>query len=826
MLFHEIGINMSNKCFFELKAVTKRYGATTALDKIDLQINRGEILGLIGANGAGKSTLTRVLSGVTLPDEGDILHASQLVDAASFTPLLASRFGVRVVYQELSLCTNLSVYENFYVEHHDTYARDIFWHKKVQAKATQALDEIFPNHGIDTHTLLRDMPLSKRQMIEIARAISTENLELLILDEPTSSLGAKETEQLMKKLKQLAKDSISIIFITHRLQEVLQVADRIQVMHNGRTVWEGPNTGIVEKELVAKMTASEKASSSVELTTNNSEQIRTDGKMFSSKEAQERYIKTRNFVNKHLNGINLDVKGGELIGIAGLDGNGQRPLLKSLYYARSKTGGMIERSGSICYVSGDRKKEGIFTYWSISDNMGIEEINKSKLFSFFDRKNLSELVSHWYEKLAVKAESKQAPILSLSGGNQQKVLVARALLADADIIILDDPTKGVDAGTKQQMYTLFKEAAALGKLVIWYSTDDIELELCSRVLVLRYGKIVKELVPPSIVKKKIIEACFEGEELLSRTQKTVQSKKWSINSAVISLAAMLLVFGISGVYQRNVFTRFGVELLIGGSVPLVFAALSQMFIIGLSNIDLGIGAHMGLVNVLCATIMLHNPLLGFLLIFASIIVYGFMGAIVHIRKIPAVIVTMGMSFVWIGIAYTIQDRPGGQAPQWLINAFSLQLPIPQCILIILAGALFAFIFYRSKYGTVLRGFGNNLTAVERSGWSALKAYVIGYMLAGLFSMIGGLAITASTGASDVNSTTSYTMLTVAAVVMGGSSLLGGLVSPFGTIIGAVTLSLVGALLGFMRLNASYVTAVQGIILILILASRLLRKETE
>lgn len=817
---------MSNTCFFELKSVTKRYGATTALDKINIQINRGEILGLIGANGAGKSTLTRVLSGVTIPDEGEILHNENIVEAASFNPLVASRFGVRVVYQELSLCTNLSVYENFYVEHHDAYAGDFFWHKNIQAKAAQALDEIFPGHGIDPHTLLRDMPLSKRQMIEIARAISTKNLELLILDEPTSSLGAKETEQLMTKLKQLAGESISIIFITHRLQEVLQIADRIQVMHNGRTVWQGQNLGVVEKELVAKMTGAEKILTNSNQTKANHAQTETDERIVLSVEAVKHHLITRNLVGDHLNGIDLEAKGGELIGIAGLDGNGQRPLLKALYHIRSKTGGMVEKVGSICYVSGDRKKEGIFSYWSISDNMGIEEINKAKLFSFFDRKKLSDSVSHWYDRLAVKAESKQAPILSLSGGNQQKVLVARALLADADIIILDDPTKGVDAGTKQQMYSLFKEAADQGKLVIWYSTDDVELELCSRVLVLRYGKIVKELVPPSVVKNKIIEACFEGEDLLSRTLKAERSKKFTINSVAISLAAMLLVFGISGIYQRNVFTRFGIELLIGGSVPLVFAALSQMFIIGLSNIDLGVGAHMGLVNVLCATILLHNPLIGIILILVSIIVYGLMGAIVHIRKIPAVIVTMGMSFVWIGIAYIIQDRPGGQAPQWLIDAFSLQLPIPQCILIILAGALFAFLFYRSKYGTVLRGFGNNLTAVERSGWSPLKAYVIGYMLAGLFSVIGGLAITASTGASDVNSTTSYQMLTVAAVVMGGSSLLGGIVSPFGTIIGAVTLSLVGALLGFMRLNASYVTAVQGIIFILILASRLLRKENE
>jgi ribose transport system ATP-binding protein len=232
---------------------------------------------------------------------------------------------------------------------------------------------------------------------------------------------------------------------------------------------------------------------------------------------------------------------------------------------------------------------------------------------------------------------------------------------------------------------------------------------------------------------------------------------------------------------------------------------------------------MGLVGVVCATILRQHLEWGLVLIVATIAGYGLMGALIHLRNIPSVIVTMGMSFVWVGIGYTLQPSPGGQPPDWLVKLFNLRLVVPESVLIIVVGGFLSFIFCRSRYGTVLRGFGNNPVAVERSGWSILKACISAYVIASLFSVIGGMAMTASAAGSDINATGSYTLLTVAAVVIGGSELIGGLVSSFGTVIGAITLSLIGVLVGFLRLNSSYVTAVQGGLLIAILALRLVRK---
>ena len=745
---------------FELRGVSKTYGATTALRDVSLATHAGEVIGLIGANGAGKSTLTRVFSGVTLPDAGELLHQGRPVVLGAYGPSGASQRGVRVVYQELSLCTNLDVCENFYLEQHANFREARRWRKAFLRTAEEALEEVFPGAGIDPHVKVGDLSLAHRQMVEIARALSTPGLQLLILDEPTSSLGAAQTGQLMAALARLTARGVSVLFISHRLREIVGVADRIVVMRNGAKVWEGPNENVAESSLVERMTGETLAPSSGQA--HHLAEPRSDAV----------FVRTRELKTDVLSGLNLHLRGGELVGVAGLEGSGQREFLRAIFFAKRRQAGQVEKKGRFAYVTGDRSKEGVFPLWSIFDNMSLVEVTKSPLFARLDLGGLATKVGTWFSKLAIKAKDPSAATVALSGGNQQKVLVARALLADADIIVLDDPTKGVDVGTKRQMYALFREAAEAGKLVIWYSTEDEELESCSRILVFRYGRIVRELAGSDATKQRIVEASFAGEDLLVRKEGVTRQRR-AQTSILVPLAAMLAVFLLSGYLQHGVFTSFGVDLLLAGSIPLICSALAQMFVIGLSQIDLGVGAFMGLVSVLCATVLHDRPLLGLAALALVVTAYGAMGALILVRNIPAVIVTMGMSFVWTGVGMILQDSPGGEAPEWLVNAFNFPLPVPESILLVLALGVAAHGFIRSRYGTVLRGFGNNPLAVERSGWSPIRAVAVTYGMASLFAIVGGMAITAAAGASDINSTKSYTLLTVAAVVMGGSELLGG-----------------------------------------------------
>jgi len=224
---------MEQRSLFELRAITKTYGATTALRDVSVAIRPGEITGLIGANGAGKSTLTRVISGVTLPNAGELFKEGLPIHLASYTPAAASRLGVRVVYQELSLCTNLTVLENFYVEQHATIQSAGRWRTDALEKTRAALDEVFPDHGIDARIPLGDLAITQRQMVEIARALSMDGLQLLILDEPTSSLGARQTEQLMSSLGALTARGASVLFISHRLREIVDIARPLNTNSSG-----------------------------------------------------------------------------------------------------------------------------------------------------------------------------------------------------------------------------------------------------------------------------------------------------------------------------------------------------------------------------------------------------------------------------------------------------------------------------------------------------------------------------------------------------------------------------------------------------------------
>ena len=275
----------------------------------------------------------------------------------------------------------------------------------------------------------------------------------------------------------------------------------------------------------------------------------------------------------------------------------------------------------------------------------------------------------------------------------------------------------------------------------------------------------------------------------------------------------------------SIFTKFGVELLAVGFTPFIFAALAQTFAIGLGHIDLGVGAFMGLVNVVCATILDQNNALGILCLLGLLLVYSCMGLIIYWRGVPPIIVTLGMSFVWTGMAYVLQDVPGGHVPEWMVHLFNANNPVLQGILIwLILFIILAILIYRSRYGTVMRGFGNNDTAMRNSGWSKARAYWATYLIAGIFAMMGGIAQSAITGASDVNASATYTMLTVAAVIIGGGYFSGGVVTHVGAVFGGISLTMVSVLLGLLKVSTDYTATIQGLVLILILSFRLLRKE--
>ena len=235
----------------ETKDISKTFGATLASNNIDFYVDKNEIIGLLGANGAGKTTFTRIICGSYRADSGSLNFNGNDIDLANYSPAVAFERGIRMVYQELSLCGNLSVYENFYVEQHNSYRKTGNWRKTVTADTKRVLAEIFPENGIDIFATVDSLPITQQQMVEIGRAVCTSDLKLLVLDEPTSSLGAKETAQLLAYTKVLKKKGIAVIFITHRISEVMRIADRYYVFANGSNIWNGSQETANEEKLVS-----------------------------------------------------------------------------------------------------------------------------------------------------------------------------------------------------------------------------------------------------------------------------------------------------------------------------------------------------------------------------------------------------------------------------------------------------------------------------------------------------------------------------------------------------------------------------------------------
>lgn len=778
-----------------LDDVTVRYGPTVAVDGVTLDLAPGGIVGLVGANGAGKSTLIRVLSGMTRPTTG-VLAIDGAPAPPGYDARTAQAAGIRTVWQELSLCPNLTVAENFYIEQPGAYPGHIGWRAGHAARAAAALAEVFPGSAIDPRTLTGDLPIAQRQMVEIARAASSPGLRLLILDEPTSSLDATASLLLRDHIRRLASGGVAVVFITHKLGEVADVATRAVAMRNGACILDVGEDGISEAALIAAIGG--------DLPDPDTRSARTIG------DAPERLRLSAPWSD---GGVILH--GGAIVGIAGLEGSGQSALLRAVF---EQSGG-VDRTGSVAHVSGDRALEGTFPLFDVLSNIAAGRIAGRSALASVNRRVERAAAVPLAEATALDPKRLDDPIGDLSGGNQQKALFARALATEADILLLDDPTRGVDITTKQQIYATIRGLADRGVLVLWHSTEDREFVECDRVLVMSDGHIRRDLAAPAITEDAILVAAFAARSEDSHAVATGERPRRLAalvlqNAAFVALVAILAIM-----IARNplVASEFGLRLLLGPAVPLIFVAYAQMFVVGGSQIDLGVGAFAGLVNVLAVTLLFTAPVWGVAALLCALAAYAAMALAITVARIPAIVVTLGASFIWYGAGYMIQPAPGGTAPDWLRALTSWRISgVPTPLLLILGAAALALAIHRSRFGTVLRGMGANEAVMARSGWSVVGWTVARYGVAGSFAALAGLFVAASSGAGDINAGGTYTLLSVASVVLGGCALLGGMIRPLGVAAGVVTLSLIGALLGSLGVSTDWNAAVQGGLMIAVL----------
>ncbi len=473
----------------ELDGVARSFGAVQALAGVDLAVDAGTCLGLVGHNGAGKSTLMQVLAGTLAPDRGRIGVAGEDL-TRGYDVVTAQRHGIRCVFQELSLCPNLTVAENARVLHPSIRGRA--WRRRAGELVGAVLDQIFPRHGIAADAVVGDLSIARRQMVEIARAFSVTDVpvRLVILDEPTSSLDALVAEQLLAFVRRFVAEGGSTILISHLLGEILETADRVVVMRDGLVVESRPAGDFSRESLVAAMGSVAEAASD-----------RAAG--FVSRRQGEPACRARPVGQGAGEGPELLAHPGEVVGLAGLAGHGQTDMLVALFEE------LGPRRSAL--VAGDRQTDGIFPLWSIAANISVGSLRDMVRGLLIERGAETELADEWRRRIGIRTPDMKDNILSLSGGNQQKALFARALGSTARIVLMDDPMRGVDVGTKQEVYAIIRAEAAKGRTFVWYTTEMDELAHCDHVYVFRDGRITAELAADALTEEKVLHASFADE---------------------------------------------------------------------------------------------------------------------------------------------------------------------------------------------------------------------------------------------------------------------------------------------------------------------------
>ena len=488
----------------KLANITKTYPGVVALNNVSLELTEGEIHALVGENGAGKSTLIKACAGAEIPDAGKIIVDGK--EFSSMTPKLAENCGIEVIYQEFNLIDELSVSENIFLG--SEIRNGMMIDKKTMAeKSAELLKEL--DIAIDPNTLIKDLTVGYQQMVEIAKAFA-RNAKILIMDEPSAPLTNTEVERMFMLVDQLKKKGVSIIYISHRLEEIFRLADRVTVLRDGKEIKTMNTSDTNIEELVKLMVGHD-----IQETFPSRKDTVQD----------ETLLEVLNLCGNGLKDISFSLKRGEILGLAGLIGAGRTELAELIFGAKRKTGGKIYFKGKeispqnpkdaiecgISLVPEDRKRQGAVLPMTIRENISMACLEKISRFLVVNRAEEKKISHRFKDSLSIKAPTLEQTVNHLSGGNQQKVVLAKWLATDPDLIILDEPTRGIDVGAKHEIYKIMNALVESGKTIIMISSEMPELlGMSDRIMVLAEGRLSGE-----VQKDK-----FDQEIIMSYASKT------------------------------------------------------------------------------------------------------------------------------------------------------------------------------------------------------------------------------------------------------------------------------------------------------------------
>lgn len=794
----------------QLSNVSKYYSGVPALRDVSVEFYAGEVHAILGENGAGKSTMMNVICGTIQPEQGDILFQDQKI--AQMTPDLAKSLGIAISFQHPAVLEDLSVLENLQV----ALPATVF--------ATTTPQQMLHAVGLTVPLRARTSSLSvaEKHLLEIAKALAI-GPKALILDEPTAPLDQDATDMLFGRIRDVVKKGTSVIYITHRLAEIRQIAHRVSVLRDGKCRGTSLVSAVSDAELVSLIVG------------------RTLGSAFPPKHPDAvgaAVLSVRGLSGTGFKDISFDCGRGQIIGVAGVAGNGQTELMKGLAGLQPAEGAITLHGKALshadalhetAFMPSDRHTEGLAAGLTVRENATFAALEKFARNGIMNWKSEFRQVTSTFSSLAVKAPSIEAPILSLSGGNQQKIVMSRALLSEPGLIVADEPTQGVDVGARAEIYRILREVSSAGTPVIVNSSDAAELEgLCDKVVVMSRGRLAETLEGEDVTEAKIVAAAVSASHHGDGGLQGQTGKGWwrhfaqSDNAPTVPLLFVIAALALYvNAWNENFLDSDNLADMLTLAAQIGFIALGQMIAMLMAGIDLSVGPLAGFLVVVASFYINDDQssgalLLGFLLMFLSATAVGLLnGVLIRFGNFTAIAATMAVYMGLQGASFLLRDSPDGYINgtvsdwiTWKIGAF------PVAFLALAAVAVIGeYALRKMRIGWEHRAIGSSEESSRRIGIRINRKFVLGYVLCSLLTACGAVLLMAEWGTGDPRQGAPLTLSSITAVVLGGTSLRGGRGTFIGTVLGAVLLSEVLKAVVFLDLTQTYQYVFQGAMIV-------------